>query len=90
MLEDEKYVQYLIIPHLDKVMEMIAANLFRPLPRLNNAELEKEDTGVEQEDVRDPAWPYLQGIYEILHNVVCCPLIDESLLKKFVTSKFVQ
>ena len=69
---------------------MIAVNIFRPLPGLNKAELEKEDTGIEQEDVKDPAWPYLQGIYEILYNVINCTAIDEKLLKKFVNSKFVQ
>ena len=69
---------------------MVAANIFRPLPRLNKGELEKEDTGIDQEDVKDPAWPYLQGIYELFYDVVSCDLIDDQLLKKFITAKLVQ
>ena len=90
MLEDEKCVTLLIIPNLDKVIEMIAENIFRPLPCLNKTELEKEDTGIEQEDVKDPAWPCLQGIYQLLYDLISCNLIEEKLLKKFITSKFIQ
>ena len=49
LFEDEKNVQYLFLPNLDKVFETISANIFRPLPRLNLGDLEKEDTGIDQE-----------------------------------------
>lgn len=59
LFDDSKNVEFLFLPNLDKVFETISANIFRPLPRLNQGDLEKEDTGIEQEEVRDPAWPYL-------------------------------
>ena len=76
MFSDEKYVKLLIIPHLNKVIEMISANIFRPLPCLSKADLEKEDTGIDAEDTKDPAWPYLQAIYELFYDMVSCELID--------------
>ena len=49
----------LIIPHLDRVMEMIEKNIFRPLPNIPRVDFDISETGIEQEEVRDPAWPYL-------------------------------
>jgi len=54
----------LIIPHLDDVMTMIEKNIFRPLPNVKKNNLALSETGVEQEEETDPAWPHLQGIYE--------------------------
>ena len=53
----------LIIPNLDEVMQMIEKNIFRPLPNVKKS-LQFSETGIEQEDEVDPAWPHLQGIYE--------------------------
>jgi len=64
MLSDQKNVATLIIPNLDEVMQMIEKNIFRPLPNVNKKNLGFSETGIEQEDEVDPAWPHLQGIYE--------------------------
>jgi len=56
-------VATLIIPNLDEVMQMIEKNIFRPLPNVKKS-LQFSETGIEQEDEVDPAWPHLQGIYE--------------------------
>ena len=75
---------------MDKVFEAISANIFRPLPRLNLGDLEKEDTGIEQEEVRDPAWPYLQDVYQLFYKVLCSEYVEANLVKKFISTKFVQ
>jgi len=59
MLQDQKTVVSLIIPHLDDVMTMIEKNIFRPLPSIKKANLQFSETGVEAEDDVDPAWPHL-------------------------------
>jgi len=45
-------------------MQMIEKNIFRPLPNVKKTNLGFSETGIEQEDEVDPAWPHLQGIYE--------------------------
>lgn len=59
LLQDQKTVVSLIIPHLDDVMTMIEKNIFRPLPNVKKSNLQFSETGVEQEDEVDPAWPHL-------------------------------
>ena len=59
MLQDQKTVVSLIIPHLDDVMTMIEKNIFRPLPNVKKNQLAFSETGVEAEDEVDPAWPHL-------------------------------
>ena len=54
----------LIIPHLEQVMTMIERNIFRPLPNVKKGNLAVTETGIDQEEEMDPAWPHLQGIYE--------------------------
>ena len=63
-MQDQKSAVSLIIPHLDDVMTMIEKNIFRPLPNVKKQNLAFSETGVEQEEEVDPAWPHLQGIYE--------------------------
>ena len=64
LLSDQKAVNTLIIPHLDDVMHMVEKNIFRPLPNVRKGNVAYAETGVEQEEEIDPAWPHLQGIYE--------------------------
>jgi serine/threonine-protein phosphatase 2A regulatory subunit B' len=47
MLQDQKTVVSLIIPHLDDVMTMIEKNIFRPLPNVKKSNLQFSETGVE-------------------------------------------
>ena len=90
MLSDQKNVATLIIPHLDEVMSMIQKNIFRPLPNIKKANLGFSETGVEQEEEVDPAWPHLQGIYEFFLQLVINETVDVKSLKVYVTPQFVQ
>ena len=51
-------------------MQMIEKNIFRPLPNVRRAKLNFAETGIEQEEDMDPAWPHLQEIYEFFLNLV--------------------
>ena len=90
LLQDQKTVATLIIPQLDDVMTMIEKNIFRPLPNVKKSNLQFSETGVEQEDEVDPAWPHLQGIYEFFLQLVINESIDVKQLKVYVTVQFVQ
>ena len=89
MIEDEQCMAHLIIPHLDRVMEMIEKNIFRPLPSIKKVDLDKQETGIDAVDTTDPAWPYLQGIYEILHMIITSNLVEVNTLKSFIKARFV-
>ena len=90
MLGDQKNVATLIIPNLDEVIQMIERNIFRPLPNVKKQNLGFSETGVEQEDEVDPAWPHLQGIYEFFLNLVINEAVDVKTLKVYITPQFVQ
>ena len=90
MLSDQKNVATLIIPNLDEVMQMIEKNIFRPLPNVNKKNLAFSETGMDQEEEVDPAWPHLQGIYEFFLQLVINEAVDVRSLKVYVTPQFVQ
>lgn len=90
MLSDQKNVATLIIPNLDEVMQMIEKNIFRPLPNVNKKNLAFSETGMDQEEEVDPAWPHLQGIYEFFLQLVINEAVDVKSLKIYVTPQFVQ
>jgi len=90
MLSDQKNVATLIIPHLDDVMQMIERNIFRPLPNVKKSNLGFSETGIEQEEDMDPAWPHLQGIYEFFLQLVINEAVEVRALKVYVTPQFVQ
>lgn len=89
MLSDQKNVATLIIPNLDEVMQMIEKNIFRPLPNVNKKNLAFSETGMDQEEEVDPAWPHLQGIYEFFLQLVINEAVDVKSLKVYVTPQFV-
>ena len=74
-----------IIPHLDQVMTMIEKNIFRPLPNIKKSNLSMNETGIEQEEEVDPAWNYLQGIYEFFLQLVINEAVEVRLLKTYIT-----
>ena len=90
MINDHKCMDSLIIPNLDRVMEMIEKNIFRPLPNIKRVDLDKSETGVEKEEVRDPTWPYLKGVFEIYMMILMSDRIDVATLKSYCNSKFIQ
>mmetsp|Transcript_37633 Transcript_37633/g.27742 ORF Transcript_37633/g.27742 Transcript_37633/m.27742 type:complete len:87 (+) Transcript_37633:237-497(+) len=85
MLFDQRYMKDLIIPCLPEVFKMIEKNLFRPLPNIKKGGMEVKDSGLEQEDEVDPAWPHLQGIYEFFLQLIVSDLLDMKVLKVYIS-----
>lgn len=69
---------------------MIEKNIFRPLPNVKKSNLGFSETGIEQEEEVDPAWPHLQGIYEFFLQLVMNDAVDVKSLKVYITPQFVQ
>ena len=82
-----------IRPHIDLVMDMILTNIVRPLCRDTQSvqNLDISDLGTEPKEVPiDPAWVYLQPLYEFSLCVISDEAMDVQVLKKFVTRRFVE
>ena len=90
LLTDQKNVVSIILPYIDEVMQMIEKNIFRPLPSVKKSNLNFAETGIDQEEEMDPAWPHLQGIYEFFLQLVINESVEVKQLKVFVTPQFVQ
>ena len=71
-------------------MQMIEKNIFRPLPNVKKSNLGFTETGIDQEEEMDPAWPHLQGIYEFFLQLVINEAVEVRSLKVYVTPQFVQ
>jgi serine/threonine-protein phosphatase 2A regulatory subunit B' len=89
LLQDQKSVVQLIIPNLDHCIQMIERNIFRCLPNVKKSNLAFSETGIEQEEETDPAWPHLQGVYEFFLQLIINEAIEVKLLKGYVTPEFV-
>ena len=71
------------------MLNMISVNLFRALPSpstLIRSENDDDDTEV----FKDPEWPHLHLIYEILIHLVLSPQIDNNLRKRLIDDAFLQ
>ena len=79
-----------IIPNMDETMQMIEKNIFRPLPSVKKSNLNFAETGIDQEEEMDPAWPHLQGIYEFFLQLVINESVEVKQFKGYVTPQFVQ
>ena len=90
MLADQKTVVGVIINNMDETMQMIEKNIFRPLPNVKKSNLNFAETGIDQEEEMDPAWPHLQGIYEFFLQLVINESVEVRSLKVYVTPQFVQ
>lgn len=73
---------------LEDVFEMLACNLFRPLPP-STLDLMGVYNPEEDEPQQEPTWPHLQVVYEFLIRFVTSSETDSKLLGKFFTRKFV-
>lgn len=69
---------------------MIEKNIFRPLPNVKKSNLGFAETGIDQEEDMDPAWPHLQGIYEFFLQLVINEAVEVRNLKVYVNPQFVQ
>lgn len=92
MLNDQRLVTQLFIPHNELIMEMFTKNIFRPLPSLrrNNINLGMSETGVEAEEQEsDPSWTYIRGIYEIFLQLIVNEACDGKTFKPYITNNFI-
>lgn len=91
VLESErKFVDHILRPYIDRIIEMIAVNLFRPLPNKKVTEIDAMDGENEGQQRTDKSWPTLEIVYEIFLNVIRHDAISESILKHFLTESFIQ
>ncbi|KAI3703988.1 hypothetical protein L1987_74189 [Smallanthus sonchifolius] len=75
---------------MQKIIKMVALNLFRSLPPCNHDTklpdvYDKED----DEPSMDPSWPHLQIVYEFLLRFVAAPETDAKLAKRYIDHSFV-
>ena len=84
-------VTQLFIPNIEDVMDMIAKNIFRPIPKTNCVNsLAILETGIEEKEQEpDHTWPHISGISEIFLQLVINESCDVRTLKQFVTSNFI-
>jgi len=89
LLTNQHHVINLVIPHLDRVMEMIQKNVFRPLPVVKKSG--PNEMGIEEEEVvMDASWPHLQPVYEFFLQLIVNDAADVKSLKTFISHKFIQ
>ncbi|KHN30494.1 Serine/threonine protein phosphatase 2A 59 kDa regulatory subunit B' gamma isoform [Glycine soja] len=75
---------------MQEIVKMVSINLFRTFisPPRENKVLEAFDVD-EEEPSMDPAWPYLQIVYELLLRFVTSPETDAKLAKRYIDHSFV-
>ena len=71
------------------LVEMVTANIFRPLPNVNNA-VNGIDPLEEEEEWQDPSWPHLSLAYTILLTLLEHPHFEPNSLKTVVNKPFVE
>ena len=92
MLNDQRMVTTLFIPHIDLCMEMITKIIFRPLPSIkkSNINIGMSDTGVDADEVEtDPTWPHIRGIYEIFLQLIVNEACDVRTVRTFINPNFI-
>lgn len=92
MLNDQRMVTTLFIPHIDSCMEMITKNIFRPLPSIkkSNINISMSDTGVDaEENESDPTWPHIRGVYEIFLQLIVNEACDVRTVRSFINPNFI-
>jgi serine/threonine-protein phosphatase 2A regulatory subunit B' len=87
---DRKFVDHVLKPYIDRIIEMIALNIFRPLPSKKASELDAMEGDNEALESMDKGWSTLEVVYEIFINVIKHNAISESILKHFLTESFIQ
>jgi len=73
---------------LNEVFEMLACNLFRPLPP-STLDLMGMYNPEEDEPQSEPTWPHLQVVYEFLLRLASSKETDSKLLDKYLSREFV-
>jgi len=69
---------------LSDLVEMVAANIFRALPRPTVSSIIEDE-----EEWQDPAWTHLRIVYKLFLSVLEQPDFDPSVLKNVINRQFV-
>lgn len=72
------------------VLKMLSLNLFRALPSKSCTGYEEIGNAEDDEGYRDPAWPHLSVVYELLLRLVQATKIDIVIKKKATSVKFLR
>lgn len=86
---ERTFVDTVFKPSIEVLMEMIFANLFRPLPNIKEIDLDSAE-GVDIKEQVDKSWPTLIYVYEIFLHTIKHPVITENALKHFLTESNIQ
>jgi len=71
-----------------ELVDMVSANLFRPLPpRLNPSGLEYDPE--EDDPILEAAWPHVQLVYELFLRFIESPEFDVTIAKKHIDTNFI-
>lgn len=75
MVNDNKLFLELFVPNFKSVMEMISVNIFLNLSNNNSDEdnLSVAETTISTKNILvdpDPAWPHMQGVFNIFYKLV--------------------
>ena len=90
MIQMPSNVESLFLPNFDKVLAMIEANIFRPLPHLKITQEEDDDVdGIDMKGEQDPQWPYLQDTYELFLKLVQMRGVNQNVLQHHISDAFI-
>jgi len=79
----------MVIERLPQVMEMIKANIFRPLPVIKKNGPAEDVAALDDEMPADKTWPHLQPVYEFFLQLIVNDAADVKSLKGYVTLNFI-
>tara|TARA_B110000503_G_scaffold112447_1_gene168636 strand:- start:421 stop:639 length:219 start_codon:yes stop_codon:yes gene_type:complete len=72
---------------------MIETNIFRKMPNIKTKyksfKPDKKEREERQTEEPDNEWPYMIGIYEILHQISMNEWIDDEKFKTFIKPTFI-
>jgi len=88
MLADARFITNICIPNINLIMDMISANIFRPLPSSKRA-LGQSETGEEEDTKIDQNWPHLVGVYEFFYQLVVNEATEVKTLKIHINQNFI-
>lgn len=85
-------VEYVSVPRnalqestYQPIIQMIACNIFRPLPPTDTSDFDPE----EDDPVLEVAWPHLMHVYEFFLRVLESSEFQPSVAKKYIDQRFV-
>lgn len=78
-------------PAIKAIVDMISANIFRPLPASSTAPLQMGNVleAEDEEPTWESAWPHLQLVYEIFLRFIVSNEVDPKAVKRHIDQRFI-